>query len=138
MKREINGTVVIDASSEEEMYERLGIAHASDRGLQMLIMRILGKGRAAELLEGSDEMVEVDKFFRKLNWRNCTDELKKFDKRTNPQGKEYYWLTGEFINEDDGINTDEWALNNGYVSIVPVKFDMTDHNNIKRLNNWKF
>ena len=82
MKREINGTVVIDASSEEEMYERLGIAHASDRGLQMLIMRILGKGRAAELLEGSDEMVEVDKFFRKLNWRNCTDELKKFDKRT--------------------------------------------------------
>jgi len=82
MKRELNGTVVIDASSEEEMYERLGIAHASDRGLQMLIMRILGKGRAAELLEGSDEMVEVDKFFRKLNWRNCKDELKKFDKRT--------------------------------------------------------
>ena len=78
MKRELNGTVVIDASSEEEMYELLGIAHATDRGLQMLIMRILGKGRAAELLEGSDEMVEVDKFFRKLNWRNCTDELKKF------------------------------------------------------------
>ena len=82
MNRAENGTVVINASSEEEMYEQLGVAHATDRGLQMLIMRILGKGRAAELLEGSDEMVEVDKFFRKLNWRNCTDELKKFDQRT--------------------------------------------------------
>ena len=64
--------------------------------------------------------------------------IEKFDKRTNPQGKEYYWLTGEFINEDNGINTDEWALNSGYISIVPVKFDMTDHHNIKRLSDWKF
>ena len=64
--------------------------------------------------------------------------IEKFDKRTNPQGKEYYWLTGEFINEDNGIKTDEWALNNGYISIVPVKFDMTDHHNIKRLSDWKF
>jgi len=64
--------------------------------------------------------------------------IEKFNKRTSPQGKENYWLTGEFINEDNGVNTDELALNNGYISIVPVKFDMTDHNNIKRLNNWKF
>ena len=44
MERELNGTVVINSSSEEEMYEQLGVAHATDRGLQMLIMRILGKG----------------------------------------------------------------------------------------------
>ena len=64
--------------------------------------------------------------------------MEEFDERKDPSGRTYYWLTGKFINEDDGINTDEWALNNGYISIVPVKFDMTDHNNIKRLNNWKF
>lgn len=64
--------------------------------------------------------------------------VEKFDKRTNPQGKEYYWLTGEFINEDKGEDSDEWALENGYISIVPVKFDMTDHENIELLKNWKF
>src|SRR5210317_1517751 len=64
--------------------------------------------------------------------------VEKFDKRSNPQGKEYYWLTGEFINEDKGEDSDEWALENGYISIVPVKFDMTDHENIKLLKNWKF
>ena len=64
--------------------------------------------------------------------------IEKFDKRKNPQGKEYYWLTGEFINKDLENDTDEWALKNGYISIVPVKFDMTDYNNIKRIKNWEF
>jgi 5'-nucleotidase len=64
--------------------------------------------------------------------------IEKFDKRKNPQGKEYYWLTGEFINKDLENDTDEWALKNGYISIVPVKFDMTDHNNIKKIKNWEF
>jgi 5'-nucleotidase len=63
--------------------------------------------------------------------------IEKFDKRKSPQGKEYYWLTGEFINQDDGEDSDEWALKNGYISVVPVKFDMTDHSNIKELNKWK-
>lgn len=61
----------------------------------------------------------------------------KFDKRTNPQGRDYYWLTGEFIVEDLGEDTDEWALRNGYVSVVPVQFDMTAHYAIQHLNEWK-
>jgi 5'-nucleotidase len=63
--------------------------------------------------------------------------IEKFDKRKSPQGKEYYWLTGELINHDKGEDSDEWALKNGYISVVPVKFDMTDHSNIKELNKWK-
>ncbi|MFT7071700.1 5'/3'-nucleotidase SurE [Patiriisocius sp. Uisw_017] len=60
----------------------------------------------------------------------------KFDKRTNPLGRDYYWLTGEFINNDKGEDTDEWALANGYVSIVPVQFDLTAHHAIKDINTW--
>ncbi|MBC7494627.1 MAG: 5'/3'-nucleotidase SurE [Flavobacterium sp.] len=60
----------------------------------------------------------------------------KFEKRTSPFGKEYYWLSGEFINQDKGEDTDEWALANGYVSIVPVQFDLTAHHSISILNNW--
>jgi len=61
----------------------------------------------------------------------------QFDKRVNPLGREYYWLTGEFVNEDKGEDTDEWALANGYVSVVPVQFDLTAHHAIKDLNTWK-
>lgn len=62
--------------------------------------------------------------------------VEKFDKRKTPHGKDYYWLTGEFVNEDKGEDTDEWALNNGYVSVVPVQFDMTAHHTIQQLNTW--
>ena len=61
-----------------------------------------------------------------------------FDKRTNPHGKQYYWLSGSFINQDKGEDTDEWALANGYVSIVPVKFDLTAHHAIQKLNSLGF
>lgn len=62
--------------------------------------------------------------------------VEEFDKRTNPQGKEYYWLTGEFVNQDKGEDTDEWALQNGFVSVVPVQFDLTAHYAIQTLNTW--
>lgn len=60
----------------------------------------------------------------------------KFDKRTNPLGRDYYWLTGTFVNEDEGTDTDEWALEQGYVSVVPVQFDLTAHQAINELNSW--
>lgn len=62
--------------------------------------------------------------------------LEKFDKRQSPFGKDYYWLAGEFVCEDKGEDTDEWALKNGYVSVVPVQFDLTAHHAIQQLNNW--
>lgn len=62
----------------------------------------------------------------------------KFDKRTSPLGKDYYWLTGEFINQDKGEDTDEWALGKGYISVVPVHFDLTAHHSIQQLNTWNW
>ncbi|TQD38543.1 5'/3'-nucleotidase SurE [Haloflavibacter putidus] len=67
----------------------------------------------------------------KANW------VEEFDKRTNPQGRDYYWLTGKFINQDEGLDTDEHALSEGYVSLVPVQFDLTAHHAIKTLNDWE-
>ena len=66
----------------------------------------------------------------KANW------VEAFDKRKTPQGKDYYWLTGTFVNLDGGDDTDEWALKNNYVSVVPTQFDLTAHHFIKDLNNW--
>jgi len=58
----------------------------------------------------------------------------EFDERLDPNKRKYYWLTGKFINYDNGEDTDEWALMNGYVSVVPVKFDFTAHHAIPFLN----
>ena len=54
--------------------------------------------------------------------------VEEFDRRTSPQGRVYYWMTGKFINEDTSTDTDEWALANGYISVVPIQFDLTANN----------
>ncbi|MGB6269161.1 MAG: 5'/3'-nucleotidase SurE [Olleya sp.] len=68
----------------------------------------------------------------RANWKE------KFDKRQTPQGKDYYWLTGEFVNYDKGTDTDEYALAEGYLSVVPVQFDLTAHHYMQQLNTWPF
>ncbi len=50
-----------------------------------------------------------------------------FEERTDPSGKKYFWLTGEFVNFDKDEDTDVWALENNYVSVVPVYFDLTHY-----------
>ncbi|WP_066757981.1 5'/3'-nucleotidase SurE [Crocinitomix algicola] len=59
-----------------------------------------------------------------------------FDKRQDPFGKDYFWLTGAFTRTDKGEDTDLWALDHNYVSIVPTQFDMTAHHLIAGLNEW--
>lgn len=59
--------------------------------------------------------------------------------RTDPTGRNYYWLTGKFINHDEGQDTDEWALANDFVSVVPVQYDLTAHHAIPFINeHWKW
>ncbi|MBL0127709.1 MAG: 5'/3'-nucleotidase SurE [Flavobacteriales bacterium] len=64
------------------------------------------------------------------NWED------EFETRLDPGRKEYYWLKGEFRSHDHGEDTDVWAVDNGYVSIVPTQFDMTAHHAIAALNTW--
>jgi len=59
-----------------------------------------------------------------------------FDVRTDPFGKPYYWLTGEFKLMDEGMDTDEIALANNFVSVVPVHFDLTAYQAMNDLKKW--
>lgn len=62
-----------------------------------------------------------------------------FDKRIDPRNGEYFWLTGYFEDSENGsTDSDEWALNNNYISIVPVKIDLTDYSKIDYFKNWDY
>lgn len=68
----------------------------------------------------------------------CRQAVAKWEEeymeRQDPFGRNYYWLTGKFVNHDKGEDTDEWALANGFVSVVPVKYDLTAHHGIAHIN----
>ena len=58
----------------------------------------------------------------------------EFDRRLDPYQRPYYWLIGSFVNLDAGTDTDEWALANNYVSVVPCQFDLTAAHGLSQLS----
>lgn len=64
--------------------------------------------------------------------------VEEFKPSEDGSGKKIYWLTGHFRNDEpDDVTTDEWVLARSYVSIVPIKVDMTDHYYVDRLKEWE-
>lgn len=61
--------------------------------------------------------------------------VEEFDKRKDPNGRNYFWMTGNFVNFDKGEDNDEWAIANNYISVVPCQFDLTAHHAIPVLND---
>jgi len=62
-----------------------------------------------------------------------------FVKRIDPHQVPYYWMTGDFDNfEPEATDTDEWALKNGFASVVPVKVDFTAYEAYQHLNQWNY
>ena len=58
----------------------------------------------------------------------------EFYKRTDPHGRDYFWLTGAFSNaEPEAEESDEWALANGYVAVVPIQVDLTAYKQMEQL-----
>jgi 5'-nucleotidase len=60
----------------------------------------------------------------------------RFEERKDPYGKPYYWMDGDLFNEDLNNNTDLDALAENYVSIVPIKYDLTDYDKLKEMQSW--
>ncbi len=60
-----------------------------------------------------------------------------FEKRLDPRGKAYYWLTGHVVEEGEVEGSDVCALRKKQISITPVTFNMTDRHSLTRLGQWQ-
>ncbi len=70
--RDRHGVCHVEGEDKTSVFEWMGYAHGKDRGMQILLMRILGQGRASEILDSSDEILAIDTFFRRMNWTGDT------------------------------------------------------------------
>ena len=93
--RDKNGTAHVEAATFDDMYWGQGFVHARDRGVQMLMMRILGQGRLCETLNDSEESLGIDKFFRQMNWHNNLS--REFDK-LEPKYQSYLQSYADGVN----------------------------------------
>jgi 5'-nucleotidase len=111
--------------SESEIYIRKVTQSVLDKGMDKGVCLNVNIPKTKE-----DQAIKGIKVCRQAsaNWEE------QFEKRVDPRSRTYYWLTGKFVNYDKGTDTDEWALANNYVSIVPVQFDITAYPSISSLN----
>jgi 5'-nucleotidase len=59
-----------------------------------------------------------------------------FDVRRDPANKEYYWLTGALVDNDEGLEFDQSAIRNNYVSVTPIHYDLTDYKMLDSKDRW--
>ena len=112
------------------------MSHVRDY-VKQIILNVLDKG----MPEGVALNVNFPAYSAKRPIKGikiCRQALSKwqevFEERKDPHGRRYFWMSGQFENEDKGEDTDEVALANDYISIVPCSYDMTAHHTMSRLN----
>ena len=59
-----------------------------------------------------------------------------YEQRIDPYGKDYFWLTGNLMEVDTEIETDQVAVKKNYVSISPIHFDLTDYETFDKMKKW--
>jgi 5'-nucleotidase len=74
----------------------------------------------------------------KLTRQGKTRWVESFDVRMDPNNKEYYWLMGKLEIMDHAADTDEIAVRNGFISVTPIHYDLTDYATLERLRKSKF
>jgi 5'-nucleotidase len=71
--------------------------------------------------------------------QNVSPYTEQFDRRVNPRGRTYFWASPAFLCPDPHPDTDVQALAEGYITVTPLKFDLTDHARLEQIRrvNWK-
>ena len=59
-----------------------------------------------------------------------------YEKRTDPYGKEYFWLTGKLIESDTALDCDQFAVKSQYATVSPIHFDLTDYTTLDEMQSW--
>jgi 5'-nucleotidase len=70
--------------------------------------------------------------------QNQTPYQEKFDRRVNPRGRTYFWTSAEFHCPEPHPDTDVTALAEQYITVTPLKFDLTDHQRLQEMQQVEF
>ncbi|HEY1186769.1 MAG TPA: 5'/3'-nucleotidase SurE [Gemmata sp.] len=70
--------------------------------------------------------------------QNVSPYTEKFDRRVNPRGRTYFWTSPNFSCPDPHPDSDVTALAEGYITVTPLQFDLTDHARLADLKKWEW
>ena len=70
--------------------------------------------------------------------QNVSPYTEKFDRRVNPRGRTYFWAGPDFDCPDPHPDTDVTALAEGYITVTPLQFDLTNHARMEPMKSWEW
>jgi 5'-nucleotidase len=70
--------------------------------------------------------------------QNVSPYAEQYHRRVNPRGRTYFWSSPEFTCPEPHPDTDVAALDEGFITVTPLKFDLTDHTRMKEMQTWKW
>jgi 5'-nucleotidase len=68
--------------------------------------------------------------------QNLAPYQEKFDRRVDPRGRTYFWTSPDFGCPEPNPNTDETALRDGYITVTPLHFNLTDAVMLEKMKDW--
>lgn len=103
--------------------------------IQQIIGHVLNNGlQHTKLLNVNIPPLPADKLLGIKACRQAKGHwAEEFIEGKDPAGRPYYWMAGSFICTDSGNDTDIWALQHGYISVVPAMHDLTAYPAIETL-----
>ncbi len=71
----------------------------------------------------------------RLTFQGRTRYVEKYVERIDPRGNMYYWIDGDLVEQEEEAHADYRAVKNGYVSITPIHFDVTNYEYLERVRD---
>ncbi|GAB5409471.1 MAG: 5'/3'-nucleotidase SurE [Balneolaceae bacterium] len=126
-------SIAVSCTDYSEEAELSGAQEAVRRAVKVVLDRGLPKGVTMNVNAPSGE-------FKGIKWARMADSryVEEYEGRKDPFNRLYYWLTGKFELLDDGNDADIHILNEGYATVTPIQYDLTDYSLLQKLGGEEF
>lgn len=119
-------SIAVSCTAYPEQADLKGAQEAARRVVKFVLDKGLPKGVTLNVNAPEGE-------FRGIEWSRMADSryVEEYEDRVDPFNRAYYWLTGQFELLDEGNDSDIHILNEGYATVTPIQYDLTDYNLLK-------
>lgn len=121
-------SIAVSCTDYDNEADLKGSQEAARRVIQFVLNNGLPKGVTMNVNAPSGE-------FKGIKWARMADSryVEEYEARKDPFNRPYYWLTGKFELLDDSTDADIHILNDGFASVTPVQYDLTDYELLRKI-----
>lgn len=126
-------SVAVSCTDYDNDADLSGAQEAARRAIRFVLQNSLPKGVTLNVNAPSGPIKGV-------RWARMADSryVEEYEARKDPHNRPYYWMTGTFELLDNGSDADIRLLNEGYATVTPIQYDLTDYDLLRTMGEKEF